>query len=123
MSDTKTLEWFPTITLDDLWEGEMTDLEVEGETVLLIHLEGGEIVAYQGVCPHQEILLADGDFEKGILTCTAHKWQFEVNTGKGVNPKNCSLYRYEVRVEEEQIYIGFPKGETKRYNRCSASKS
>lgn len=120
MVKTDTIQWFPAMTLDDLWEGEMDDVEIEGHTVLLAHLDGGDIVAYQGLCPHQEMYLADGDLENGVLTCHAHHWQFAINDGGGVNPKNCQLYQYEVKVEGEQIYIGFPKGDTNRYKRCTA---
>ncbi|TCS76950.1 Rieske 2Fe-2S domain-containing protein [Effusibacillus lacus] len=120
MNEVKAIRWFPVLTLDDLWEGEMIDVDVEGEKVLLIHLAGEKIVAYQGICPHQEILLADGELKDDILTCTAHRWQFDAGTGEGVNPKNCQLYRYEVKVEDEQVFVGFPEGETRRYNRCTA---
>lgn len=112
--------WIEVATLDDLWEGDFLDVEVEGETVLLVHLPGGTIKAYQGICPHQEIALADGDFdfESGILTCSAHQWQFELATGQGVNPSDCRLYEYPVKVEDEKIFIGWIEGE-RHYNRCA----
>jgi toluene monooxygenase system ferredoxin subunit len=120
MSEVPAIRWFPVLTLDDLWEGEMVDVEVEGEEVLLTHLPGGQIAAYQGICPHQEISLADGELKDGILTCSAHRWEFDAATGNGINPKTCRLYRYEVKVEGEQVYVGFPEGEGRRYNRCTA---
>ncbi|MBE3596931.1 MAG: Rieske 2Fe-2S domain-containing protein [Hydrogenibacillus sp.] len=120
LSETKTIVWYPTISIDDLWEGEMTDVEVEREVVLLVHLEGGKIVAYQGICPHQEQYLADGTFEGGVITCHAHLWQFEAETGEGINPKGCRLFRYEVKVEDGTIYVGVPEGTARRYNRCVA---
>ncbi len=117
-----TQTWIEVATLDDLWEGELLDVEVDGELVLLAHLPGGKIVAYQGICPHQEVNLADGEFEDGILTCSAHLWQFDLHTGAGVNPKNCQLYRYETRVEGETIYVRYPAEDTRRYNRCRESE-
>lgn len=120
MAEVTEIHWFPVLSLDDLWEGEMLDVDVAGERVLLIHLPGGQIVAYQGICPHQEIPLADGDLKDGVLTCTAHRWQFDVATGRGVNPSGCHLYRYEVKIEGDQIYVGFPGGDERRYYRCTA---
>ena len=38
-------------TLDELWEGEMTVLEIEGHVVLLVNVDGG-IHAYGDSCPH-----------------------------------------------------------------------
>jgi toluene monooxygenase system ferredoxin subunit len=114
------LTWVEVTSLDDLWEGELLDVEVEGEHVLLAHLPGGTIVAYQGICPHQEYLLIDSDFdpESGLLTCGGHHWQFRLADGRGINPSNCHLYRYEVRVEAGRILIGIPSGNERRYNRC-----
>lgn len=114
--------WVPTLTLDELWEGEYVDVDVDGEKVLLAHLPGGRVVAYQGICPHQYIPLADGDLDldKGILTCTAHHWQFNIHTGEGVNPRGCRLFAYLVRVDGNQILVGYPKNATMRYTHCVA---
>jgi toluene monooxygenase system ferredoxin subunit len=111
------LTWVEVGTLDDLWEGEMAGFEVEGAEVLLVHLTGGEICAYQGICPHQENLLADGDLEGTVITCAAHQWQFDARTGAGVNPTGAQLYCYDVKVEDEVIYVGVPAGAERRHNR------
>jgi len=124
MSDALThteIVWHEALSLDELWEDEMLDIEIGDEIILLVHAEGGEIRAYQGVCPHQEILLADGEFEENIITCTAHHWQFNALTGEGVNPKGCKLFQYPVRVENDTIYVGIPQDGKRHYNRCTAS--
>ena len=110
MSTDEAIKWVKAATLDDLWEGDFLDLQVEGEEVILVHLKGGEIRCFQGMCPHQEILLADGklDFDKGVLTCSAHEWQFSLRDGSGVNPRGCKLFQYEVRKDGEDILIGVP---------------
>ena len=38
MSSSEALKWVKVATLDDLWEGDFLDLEVEGEEVVLAHL-------------------------------------------------------------------------------------
>ena len=101
-----TLEWIAVATLDDLWEGEMTDVQVGDEHILLVRLTGGDIRAYQGHCPHQRTALADGKLDGHILTCAAHLWQFNLCTGEGVNPKACQLYRYQSRVQDSTIFVG-----------------
>jgi toluene monooxygenase system ferredoxin subunit len=50
-------------TLDDLGEGEMESFQVNGQEVLLLSMEGGDIRAYQGICPHLDILLVEGQFD------------------------------------------------------------
>ena len=101
-----TLEWIAVATLDDLWEGDMTDVRVGDELILLVHLSGGEIRAYQGFCPHQKTTLAYGKLDGHILTCAAHLWRFNLFTGEGVNPKGCQLHRYEVKVEDATVSVG-----------------
>ncbi len=91
--------------VEDLWDGEMESFEVSGTEVLLLK-QDGQFFAFQGTCPHQEISLVEGKFEKGILTCRAHLWQFDATTGAGVNPSNCRLKRYPVRIADESVEIG-----------------
>ena len=110
MSSDEAVKWVKVATLDDIWEGDFLDVEVEGEEVIVVHLRGGEIRCFQGMCPHQEILLADGkvDFDAGIITCSAHEWQFSMEDGSGLNPRGCKLFRYDVRKAGEDILIGVP---------------
>ena len=96
--DATTLAWIEVATLDDLWEGEVTDVQVGDELILLVHLAGGEIRAYQGHCPHQRTALADGHLDGQILTCAAHLWQFNLSTGQGVNPRAASSIATESRL-------------------------
>lgn len=117
-----TLQWVDVGTLDDLWEGEYADIEIEDDFILLIHCPDGVIRAYQGYCPHQEQALADGECDGGVLTCSAHLWQFDIYTGEGINPDGCQLYQYEVRVEDEIIYVGIPQDGGRHYNRCTAAE-
>lgn len=104
------LKWVKAATLDDVWEGDFIDAEIDGEEVIIVHMAGGEIRAFQGMCPHQEILLANGkiDFETGIITCSAHEWQFSMRDGKGLNPTGCRLFQYEVKLEGDDVLIGVP---------------
>jgi len=91
--------------LDELWEGEMEAFEVDGREVLVVHADSGNIRAFPGKCPHQDYALVEGELENGVLTCAAHLWQFDVLTGKGVNPTNCALVCLPVKVENEAIFV------------------
>jgi len=98
-------QWISVATLDDLWEGDMIDVQVGDELILLVHLPAGDIRAYQGHCPHQRTALADGKLEGRILTCAAHLWQFDLSTGEGVNPRGCQLDQYDVKIEDAAISV------------------
>jgi toluene monooxygenase system ferredoxin subunit len=112
--DATTLTWSKVATLDDLWEGETLDVQVGDQLILLVHLTGGEIRAYQGDCPHQRTALADGHLDGHVLTCAAHLWQFDLSTGQGVNPQGCRLDCYQVKVEDETISVGIPQDRQSR---------
>ena len=92
-------------SLDDVWEGDMEAFEVDGTEVLVIHLPGGTVHAIQSLCPHQEVDLADGELEDGVLTCSMHLWQFDVASGKGVNPSHAEVAKYPVKLEGDDVYV------------------
>ncbi|UIF88117.1 Rieske 2Fe-2S domain-containing protein [Cupriavidus sp. UYPR2.512] len=92
-------------TLDDLWEGDMAEVEVDGHIIVLVRPEGDAPRAFQGICPHQDIALAEGKFDGCVLMCRAHQWIFDANTGKGLNPGWCRLAEYAVKVDGDDILI------------------
>lgn len=92
-------------SLDDVWEGEMESFQLDGQEILVMCLDGGDVRAYQGICPHQDIPLVEGRFEDGLLVCRAHQWVFAADTGRGVNPGNCQLAEYPVKVDGDDVYV------------------
>lgn len=116
MTDTR---WYDVPEAADLWEGDLIDVEVDGEPILVVHHLDGSYAAYQGLCPHQEILLADGkwDEETCVLTCSGHLWEFDLATGEGLNPAGSTLYRYEVRATGDAVQIGIPQDDLPHYSR------
>lgn len=92
--------------LDDLWEGEMNLFPLQdGRELLFIHLEGGDVRAFDPSCPHQNFPLLQGSLDGAVLTCPAHLWQFDVRSGQGVNPKGCRLKGYPVKVEGDAVFV------------------
>ena len=112
-----TSEAAPSFTqicaVDELWEGEMRAFDVNGRAVLVVKLQGDEVVALQGTCPHQRIPLHEGTLQGNLLTCRAHLWQFDVTTGRGVNPAECKLARYPVKIDNGAVWVSV-KGITTR---------
>jgi toluene monooxygenase system ferredoxin subunit len=92
-------------SLDDLWEGEMLEVDVADRAVLLVRLDGGEVRAFQSTCPHQDIPLAEGRFDGRALTCRAHQWTFDAATGQGINPADCRLAQYPVRIDGDDVMV------------------
>lgn len=99
------MNWSSLGALDELWEGEMRAAHVDGHELVVLRLHGGDVHVYQGICPHQEQRLADGEFDGTVLTCFGHLWQFDAVTGDGVNPTGCTLARYPVEIVEGDIRV------------------
>lgn len=91
--------------LDDIWEGEMESFEANGEEVLLVWPDGGEITAFQGMCPHQDIPLVEGKFDGKTIICRAHQWVFDCQNGDGINPDDCRLAKYSLKIEDDDVLI------------------
>jgi nitrite reductase/ring-hydroxylating ferredoxin subunit len=108
MSEAETnidLDYVDACAIDDLWDGEMETFDVLGRKILLVKHDG-QFFAYQSFCPHQAMPLIEGKLVNGVLTCRAHLWEFDVATGKGINPSNCRLRRFPVRILGNNVQIG-----------------
>lgn len=95
-------DWLDAMELDEIWDGEMVAVDVGGQSVLLVNLEG-EVRAYENRCPHQAWRLDDGDFDGERIVCSRHMWEFDPKSGAGVNPADCSLKSFECRVGDDGI--------------------
>ena len=92
---------------EDLWEGELTGVQLGGTKMVLLNV-AGEIRAFADRCPHLGSQLSDGHLDGCTLTCAAHLWEFDALTGKGTNPGNCQLTVFGTRVKDGQIEVLAP---------------
>jgi toluene monooxygenase system ferredoxin subunit len=91
-------------TMEELWSGEMVGLSIDGAPVLLLNIDG-VIRAYADRCPHQRSRLSEGSLKDRVLTCASHHWQFDVSTGRGLNPKDTCLSPIAVRVADGEVLV------------------
>lgn len=75
MSETETvsetesvseMRWFDAGDADELWEGDVVEFDADGDQILIVRLDGGEIKAFQGTCPHQEYPLSAPGVSVGL---------------------------------------------------------
>ncbi|MGH8932145.1 MAG: Rieske 2Fe-2S domain-containing protein [Egibacteraceae bacterium] len=100
--------WTPVLEFDELWEGDLTGVEVGATKVLLVNIDG-EVRAYENRCPHQAWPLDQGDLDCGTLTCANHLWEFDALTGKGINPGDCALTSFPCKVDDDgMICVAVP---------------
>lgn len=104
--------WQQVATLDAFGSGNLADVVVGRELVVLVRRKSG-LCAYQGLCPHEYARLSEGrleaDDEGEWLTCSRHLARFRLDDG--VCPRGWRLpplRRYAVRVEGEAVYLADP---------------
>jgi toluene monooxygenase system ferredoxin subunit len=91
-------------SLDDLWSGEMMGLETDGNSILLVNVND-RIYAYADACPHQKSRLSEGALTGTNLRCARHHWEFDVCTGRGINPQSACLKVFPVTIENRDIFL------------------
>ena len=92
------------MNIEELWEGDMAPLTIEGKPVLLVNVDG-RVRAYENRCPHQQSNLDEGEFDGEKITCWRHLWEFDADTGKGINPESASLTSYPCSVAEDGTIV------------------
>jgi len=92
-----------------LWPGEMQGVQVERVKVLLANVDGS-VVAYENRCAHQGVELSKGRLEGSVLTCSAHHWTYDLCSGRSLNPGNCQLRRFPIKIEAGAILVDVSDG-------------
>ncbi len=68
----------------------MRGVIVGGVQVVVLNIDG-QIRAYADRCAHRDVRLSTGQFHRGVLLCTAHYWEYDPDTGRGINPEGVCL--------------------------------
>jgi len=69
----------------------------------------GEFFAINYICPHMGGPLGEGKLTGYVVTCPWHGWTFDVRTGLPDHPGGHSVSAYEVKVEGNEIFVGWLK--------------
>jgi toluene monooxygenase system ferredoxin subunit len=94
-----------------LQEGQMGLFRVGKRSVLLVWPRGGEVKAYRGRCPHQDIPLDNATFDGKTIICGHHQWKMDAATGACIGrivTHKCGLAPYAMRCEGEQVQVDLP---------------
>jgi 3-phenylpropionate/trans-cinnamate dioxygenase ferredoxin subunit len=92
---------------EELPDGSVRIVEVEGEQIGVFNC-GGELLAIEDRCSHDDGPLAEGEFDSSACTveCPRHGSLFDIRSGK---PKTLPAYRpvdtFAVRVDGDQVKL------------------
>lgn len=85
-------------------ENSMTPVDINGESVLIIH-QKGEFYAMKNECTHQAYPLSDGRLLDGAVKCDWHGATFNLKTGKATMPAVKKIRLYQVIVDGEDVKV------------------
>ncbi|MFN0247138.1 MAG: Rieske (2Fe-2S) protein [Kofleriaceae bacterium] len=92
--------------LDQVRLDEVNAFRVEGVTwPVIVTRVGDELVATAGVCPHEDVSLANGHLDGAILVCPGHSYGFDLHTGKCQHDASLVLRRYAVTLVGDDVWV------------------
>ena len=94
--------------IEDLPEGSMRIVEDDGRKIGVFHCEGGELLAIEDRCSHDDGPLAEGEFDIAACTveCPRHGSIFDLRSGR---PKSLPAYKpvetFEALIEDGEVKL------------------
>jgi nitrite reductase (NADH) small subunit len=79
-----------------------------GSTTLAICNVGGEVHAWDGICPHAGGPLGQGNIDGDHLVCPWHAWEYDCRTGVNDYDENVKLAAFPVKIEGDDILVDVP---------------
>ncbi len=97
--------WRRVATLSDVRADRPTGVVVDGVELVLVH-DAGEVRAFDARCPHQGLLLSEGELKDGSLVCRGHGYRFDVKTGRcREEGKDLCLHPYPLKTEGAAVLV------------------
>jgi naphthalene 1,2-dioxygenase system ferredoxin subunit len=97
--------WMDVMALEDVFEGEVMAVNVQGKEIALYELQG-ELYATDNLCTHGAARLSDGFLEGREIECPFHQGRFDVCTGKALcAPLTENIRVYPVRIENKRVFV------------------
>lgn len=99
-------EFTPVLDEDELPQGGMRKVELDGADILISRLSNGNICAISNVCSHFAGPLNEGERVGDTVVCPWHDSRFDLCTGQVLRgPATFPQSRWEVRVRDGKIEI------------------
>ena len=92
--------------IDEVSPGDHRGFAVAGVAwpILIANLDG-RLVATAGVCPHEDVELADGELRGQRIRCPGHSYEFDLVTGRCAHDARLQLARYRVEVISGEVWV------------------
>ena len=105
---TSQMDTLTVCKLDELPEGEMRLVELDGRKLGVFHCDDGALYAIEDRCSHDNGPLAEGEFDAAACTveCPRHGSLFDLRSGR---PKTLPAFQpvdtFDARVEDGEVKL------------------
>jgi len=98
------LSWKKVCAVTEVPENSLGKFEVDGFEIMIANYGEG-YRAFPPRCPHmEEPLCESGMLFDGLLTCSKHLWQWNMQTGETIGIAEKELLFYDVKQEGDEIH-------------------
>ncbi len=102
------LEWIKVAENIPVKEAFIRKIKVGNQNICLVGFEG-ELYAVSSKCPHAGGELAGGWCENGQIICPLHRYQYNLETGKGAAGQGDYIDVFPVEMRQDGIYVQVKK--------------
>lgn len=102
------LYWTKVLSAEEM-EGTFIRKVKAGNTNVCVVGFEGEIHAVSAKCPHAGAELADGRCEQGKIICPVHRFQYDLETGKGAPGQGDYIDVFPVEIRKDGVYVKVKK--------------
>jgi nitrite reductase/ring-hydroxylating ferredoxin subunit len=99
-------ERIPAGKAADLLPGETRRIEVEGDVVCILNVEG-TFYGISNICPHANGPMHQGFVENRRVTCPWHGWSFQLDCDEDDIPRD-GLWRYRIQHDDGNLFVETP---------------
>jgi nitrite reductase/ring-hydroxylating ferredoxin subunit/Fe-S cluster biogenesis protein NfuA len=105
-SSIKETYWVKVANVQHIPETGVLAVKVADKS-LILHRQDDNIICYLNGCTHLGYPLDAGKVENAILTCPAHGFQYNLETGECLTVPDVSLQQYQVKVKGDNVFVKF----------------
>jgi nitrite reductase/ring-hydroxylating ferredoxin subunit len=93
--------------LGDVTPGGLRAFAVAGVTwPIMMAIVDGQLFAFQGVCPHDDVSLADyGALAGAGVICRVHGYRFDLHNGRCEHAPGLHLRRYPITMIGNEVWV------------------
>jgi len=103
------MAWHVAARTDEVAEGEVLGVVVDGEPVALFKVDG-KVYATSNVCTHEFALLSDGFVDGDCIECPLHQARFHIETGKvRAAPATEDIRTFPAKIDGNHVLVELPE--------------